>query len=71
MATNPAPQTLYFDWKEFSPEAEKQLRKVLNKFGILVYNDPTTEGMDGYGFILSTEALSNKKLARVGLGANL
>lgn len=49
-----------WDWKE-SPE----LVSMLKPFGIHVYEDPSCEGSDTYGYILSNEPLTKEELKKI------
>jgi hypothetical protein len=52
-----------WDWKE-QPEIG-DLKTVAKFFGGHVYEDPTFEGSDMYGFIFSKEPLNKKDLEQI------
>jgi len=61
------PKTMIgWDWKE-APSVE-QFQRALEPFGVYVYEDPTSIGSDGYGFIFSDEELSDEELMEVAEG---
>jgi uncharacterized protein YaaR (DUF327 family) len=51
-----------FDWKEISEEAIKMLEKTIKSLGGYLQEDPTYEGSDSYGFIISKKPISKEKL---------
>jgi hypothetical protein len=55
----------YFDWKEFSDEAEHGFRQAVKFLGGHVYNDPQCTGTDTYGFIVSKEKLTKKEINQI------
>ena len=55
----------YFDWNEFSDEAESSFRKTAKFLGGHIYNDPQCVGTDTYGFIVSKEKLTKKEIYKI------
>lgn len=51
-----------FDWKEISEEVIKMLEKTIKSLGGYLQDDPTYEGSDSYGFIISKKPISKEKL---------
>ncbi len=51
---------LSFDWKE-APDLEK-LQKALKPLGIFVYEDPTYEGADAYGYLFCKQELTTAEI---------
>lgn len=50
-----------FDWK-VTPGSD-DLTKALAPFGVFVYDDPSCEGTDSYGFVFSDRPLTDTDLA--------
>ena len=51
-----------YDWKEISEEVIKMLEKTIKSLGGYLQDDPTYEGSDTYGFIISKKPISKEKL---------
>jgi hypothetical protein len=54
-----------WDWKdrpEFISDQLDDLHALVEPFGLCVYEDPSCEGLDTYGVIVSEEALSDDQL---------
>lgn len=49
-----------WDWK--SRPSSEELVETLKPFGLFVYEDPSCEGTDGYGYFVSSEKLSPEDL---------
>ena len=56
-----------WDWRENPWEngSEKNsLKNTLEKFGVYIYEDPITRGMDCYGVIFSNKPLTEKEIIK-------
>lgn len=51
-----------YDWKEISEQVIKLLEKTIKSLGGYLQDDPTYEGSDSYGFIISKKPISKEKL---------
>lgn len=51
-----------YDWKEISEQVIKLLEKTIKSLGGYLQDDPTYEGSDSYGFIISKKPISEEKL---------
>lgn len=51
-----------YDWKEISEEVIKTMEKTIKSLGGYLQDDPTYEGSDTYGFIISKKPISKEKL---------
>jgi hypothetical protein len=51
-----------YDWKEISEDVIKMLEKTIKSLGGYLQDDPTYEGSDTYGFIISKKPISKEKL---------
>lgn len=61
-ATGPMKYFALFDWKETIGDAMAELKPVLKKMGVYVYEAESQEGSDNFGFIFSQKPLSKKEL---------
>lgn len=61
MKTKPNINFVGADWKDINGLAES-FTKVLEHYGLYVYEDPTTEGSDWYGYVVSDIELNKKEL---------
>lgn len=52
------------DWKDTEGMAES-FKEALEKMGKFVYGDPSSEGSDWYGYIISDVELSEKELKKL------
>lgn len=52
-----------WDWKS-GPDL-KALRKALTPLGVQVYEDPTFEGSDSFGYLFSDKPLTSEEVANV------
>jgi len=59
-AGEPRVQTIGWDWKG-QPSLE-ELQSALKPFGLYVYDDPTSEGTDWFGYIISNKKLTTAEL---------
>lgn len=66
MKSLPKAATVIMGWDAMGAdgahEACEQLQKKLPKFGLFVYKDPTCEGTDGYGFVVSQKSLTEEEV---------
>jgi hypothetical protein len=51
---------LIYDWKE-RPSVE-DLRSALEPLGVHVYDDPSMEASDSYGFVFSNEPMTRQEI---------
>lgn len=58
-------ETVAFDHREFSPSAEDTLKSALLSLGIYMYELPSYDGSDMFGYILSTKELSTNDIAEI------
>jgi hypothetical protein len=56
----PKTETLSWRWKE-RPSLD-DLRTTLEPFGLFVYEDPSYEGMDYFGYLVSNKALTREEI---------
>jgi hypothetical protein len=52
-----------WDWKA-GPDFD-ELNEALEPFGLRAYEDPSTEGSDSFGFIISNENLTRDQLRAI------
>lgn len=53
---------LNYDWKEINEDVYKDFKKVVKELGGYFYSDPSTEGSDCYGIIISKKSMSKADL---------
>ncbi len=51
-----------WDWKE---EPYYDLKKILRKFGVYMYDLPACEGTDAYGFLFANKKLTKKQVKEI------
>lgn len=54
-----------FDWTDFNEHALEELRKVLRRLGLYVYDDPRYWDTDMYGIILSRSPLTKSAIKKL------
>lgn len=59
----PKTTTVSYDWKD-TAGAGDEFRAALKKFGIYVYDMPSMDGSDTYGYILSDCKLTKAEIAK-------
>lgn len=59
-AGEPQVKKIGWDWK--SSPTKEQLENTLKPFGLYVYDDPTFEGTDWFGYIISNKKLTPAEL---------
>jgi hypothetical protein len=55
----------YFDWRQFSAEANEGFKQTVKFLGGHVYVDPMSKGTDTYGLIVSKEKLTKKEIRKI------
>jgi hypothetical protein len=53
-----------YDWKEISKDVINLLEKTIKSLGGYLQDDPTYEGSDSYGFIISKKPISREELEK-------
>ena len=59
--SKPKIRGIYFDWKG---SGIPEFKKAIKAFGLHLYTDPTMDGSDMYGFILSDQKLTKKQIKK-------
>jgi len=55
-------QLLLADHRDLSDETAKELKKILKKLGLFVYDLPMTKGSDTHGIVFSKKPMTTKEI---------